>query len=250
MNRLYTLILLPLRVVAVLLLTLLGLSVQLALFWCVSRSLARAIVKFWSLGMLYCLGVKTIVSSDPGVVNTGVDVPQNQAALYVCNHVSWLDILAVQATAPVVFVAKSEIRSWPVLGWMVSLAGTCFIHRERRTALRGVHSALTALLQSRQSVCIFPEGTTSDGSEVGVFHAGLLQAAIEAGVCVQPLRLDYSSQAAAYIGEMSLLKSLSNVLLTPSLKVQVLMLSRIDSQGNTRQALALRAQRAIAQARV
>jgi 1-acyl-sn-glycerol-3-phosphate acyltransferase len=140
MNRLYTLILLPLRVVAVLLLTLLGLSVQLALFWCVSRSLARAIVKFWSLGMLYCLGVKTIVSSDPGVVNTGVDVPQNQAALYVCNHVSWLDILAVQATAPVVFVAKSEIRSWPVLGWMVSLAGTCFIHRERRTALRGVHS--------------------------------------------------------------------------------------------------------------
>jgi 1-acyl-sn-glycerol-3-phosphate acyltransferase len=230
-------LLLPFRITLVLACTLLGLSAQLALFWWVKPHTARRVVALWSHAMLACLGVRLqIQTSNPA--------PQ-QTALFVCNHVSWLDILALQASAPVVFVAKSEIKSWPVLGWMVALAGTCFIDRSRRTALRTVHSTLTAHLQAKQSVCIFPEGTTSDGQQVLPFHAGLLQAAIEAGAPVQPMRLDYSHREAAYIDDMTLMTSFANILLTPRLAVTVRVLPAIRVENMTRQALGIQAHHAI-----
>jgi 1-acyl-sn-glycerol-3-phosphate acyltransferase len=231
-------ILLPVRVVLVLMCTLLGLTVQLALFWWVSPQAARRVVALWSHTMLVCLGVSLRIQ------NADSSYTQ-QTVLVVSNHVSWLDILALQAATPVVFVAKSEIKSWPVLGWMVSLAGTCFIDRSRRTALRTVHSTLTAHLQKGQNVCIFPEGTTTDGTQVLPFHAGLMQAAIEAKVSVQPIRLQYSHIAAAYIGDLTLLTSLGNILLTPHLSVTVQTLPTLDFQGATRQTLALQAHAAI-----
>jgi 1-acyl-sn-glycerol-3-phosphate acyltransferase len=230
--------LLPLRVVLVLLCTLLGLLAQLALFWWISPRAARRVVSLWSLTMLACLGVSLRIQNAHSS-NT------QHTALVVSNHISWLDILALQAATPVVFVAKSDIKSWPVLGWMVSLAGTCFIDRSRRTALRTVHSTLTAHLQKGQSVCIFPEGTTTDGKHVLPFHAGLLQAAIEAKVPVQPIRLNYSHHAAAYIDDLTLLTSLGNILLTPNLSVTVQTLPRLDSEGATRQTLGLQAHAAI-----
>lgn len=236
--KLIAAILLPLRVVLVLLCTLLGLLTQLALFWWISPQAARRVVALWSHAMLACLGVSLRIPRSSAA-------SLQQAALVVSNHISWLDILALQATVPVVFVAKSEIKSWPVLGWMVSLAGTCFIDRSRRTALRTVHNTLTTHLQTGQSVCIFPEGTTSNGKQVLPFHAGLIQAAIDAGVPVQPVRLQYSHSAAAYIDELTLLTSLGNILLTPHLSVTVQTLASLDIEGATRQTLGLLAHAAI-----
>jgi 1-acyl-sn-glycerol-3-phosphate acyltransferase len=230
--------LLPLRVMLVLLCTLLGLMAQLVLFWWISPQAARSVVSLWSHTMLACLGVRLRFQNAPSS-NT------QHTALVVSNHISWLDILALQAATPVVFVAKSEIKSWPVLGWMVSLAGTCFIDRSRRTALRTVHSTLTAHLQKGQSVCIFPEGTTTDGKQVLPFHAGLMQAAIEAKVPVQPIRLHYSHSAAAYIDDLTLLTSLGNILLTPNLCVTVIALPSLGIEGATRQTLGLLAHAAI-----
>ena len=229
--------LLPVRGVLIILAVLAGLLAQLAFFGWVKPASARRIVTLWSRGMLACLGVGLHIEHAPQA--------HTHTSLVVSNHVSWLDILALQAAAPVVFVAKSEIRSWPVLGWMVSLAGTCFIDRSRRTALRTVHTALTAHLQAAQSVCIFPEGTTSDGQQVLPFHAGLLQAAIDAGVPVQPIRLRYSHPTAAYIGDMTLWNSLLNVLLTPRLLVNVQVLACVPSAGESRQRLAHVAHEAI-----
>lgn len=231
-------VLLPVRVVLVLLCTVLGLVAQLALFWWISPQAARRVVALWSQAMLACLGVSLRIP------NT-TSLNMQQTALVVSNHISWLDILALQASVPVVFVAKSEIKSWPVLGWMVSLAGTCFIDRSRRTALRTVHSTLTTHLQTGQSVCIFPEGTTSNGQQVLPFHAGLMQAAIDAGVPVQPMRLQYSHIAAAYIDDLTLLTSLGNILLTPHLSVTVQTLPSLGIEGATRQTLGLQAHAAI-----
>jgi 1-acyl-sn-glycerol-3-phosphate acyltransferase len=132
---------------------------------------------------------------------------------------------------------------------MVSLAGTCFIHRDRRTALRGVHSTLAAHLATGQSVCIFPEGTTSDGAHVLPFHAGLLQAAIEASVPLQPMRLDYSSQAAAYVGDITLLGSVARIVCAPNLFVTVRCLPCIAQEGCMRQELALLAHERITSAK-
>ena len=215
---------LPLRLAAVLAWTLCGLAMQLTIFPFTAPHTHRAVVTFWSRGMLRCLGVALQTQGQPNCA----------PALVVCNHISWLDILALQTAMPVVFVAKSEIRHWPVLGWMVALAGTCFIDRSRRSALRGVHGALTQHLQAGQSVCIFPEGTTSDGSGLLPFHAGLFESAIAAQVPVQPVLLRYSSVAAAYIGEMSLLRSALQVLLAPRLCATVLTLLPLASASSTR----------------
>ncbi len=230
--------LLPVRVALVLLCTAIGLIAQLSLFWWVSQTTARRVVSLWSRTMLACMGVQLRIQYSP-------EAATKQAALVVSNHISWMDILALQAAMPVVFVAKSEIKSWPVLGWMVSLAGTCFIDRSRRTALRTVHSTLTEHLKTGQSVCIFPEGTTSNGEQVLPFHAGLLQAAIEAGVPVQPIRLQYSHLAAAYVDDLTLLTSLGSVLLTPHLSVSVQALPRLSIEGATRQTLGIQAHAAI-----
>jgi 1-acyl-sn-glycerol-3-phosphate acyltransferase len=98
-------------------------------------------------------------------------------------------------------------------------------------------------------VCIFPEGTTSDGTQVLPFHGGLLQAAIDAQVAVQPMRLDYSDQAAAYIGDITLLGSFCNILLTQNLQVRVQALPAICAPHQQhRQAIASHAQLAIVDA--
>lgn len=229
-------VLLPVRVVLVLLCTVLGLVAQLALFWWISPQAARTIVTRWSRVMLFCLGVKVYRFGNPTIKN----------ALFVSNHISWLDILTLQAESNVVFVAKSEIKSWPILGWMVSLAGTCFIERDRRTALRNVHSTLSSQLSNGKSVCIFPEGTTTDGDSVLQFHGGLMQAAIDAKVAIQPIRLDYSHKAAAYIGDTTLIGSLKNILLaSPSIDVRIQFLPCITTDNTKRQDLALLSHRVI-----
>ena len=235
--RLVAALLLPARVMLVLTCVLLGLVTQLAFFTWLSPKGVRSIVSVWSRITLACMGVKLQIQHS--------QASSQRTMLVVSNHISWLDILALQAVMPVVFVAKSDIKSWPVIGWMVSLAGTCFIDRTRRTALRTVHSTLTTHLQAGQSVCIFPEGTTSDGRQVLPFHAGLLQAAIEARVPVQPVCLNYSNQAAAYIDDMTLIGSLGAILLTPNLSVTINALPTLSFEATTRQTLSQYAHKAI-----
>src|SRR5690606_17497009 len=116
------------------------------------------------------------------------------------------------------FVAKAELRRWPVVGWMSRAAGTLFIERERkRDALRVVHQ-LAQALRDGHSVVVFPEGTTGDGATLLPFHANLLQAAIATGTPVQPVVLRYSdaahrfSPAVQYLGATTLVRSAWRVL--------------------------------------
>lgn len=160
--------------------------------------------------------------------------PRGGPVLLTANHVSWLDILAIDAVQPVRFVSKADVRHWPVLGWMVACGGTLFIERERkRDAMRVVHQ-VAQTLQAGETVAVFPEGTTSDGTSLLPFHANLLQAAIATETPVQAVALRYRdahqpvSLAAAYIGETTLAQSLWMVAMADGLRVSVVML---DSQG-------------------
>lgn len=174
----------------------------------------------WSARMLAALDIECSVA---GAAPPG-------SLMIVANHVSWLDILALNAVRPARFVAKSEVRHWPLLGWLVASAGTLFIERTRsRDALRVVHQ-VAAALRAGETVALFPEGTTSEGDAVLPFHANLLQAAISAGAPIQPVVLRYSdagqrvSAAAAYVGETTLLQSLARVLGAQRLCVRVSLL--------------------------
>jgi 1-acyl-sn-glycerol-3-phosphate acyltransferase len=201
------------------------------------------IVQRWSVRMLRNLGVQVRVS---GAAHPG-------AVLMVANHVSWLDIPALHASAPQArFVSKSNIAHWPLLGRLARAGGTLFIERERkRDALRVVHEVADALRQA-DAVAVFPEGTTGAGDGVLPFHANLLQAAITTATVVQPIAIRYSepghpvSIAARYTGSTTLVESLMKVCRARGLVVDVRFLP-VDPAGESdRRVLAERLRERIA----
>ena len=93
-------------------------------------------------------------------------LPGDSPRFVVANHVSWTDIIALSSLHPFVFLAKSEVASWPVLGLLAKLQGTVFVERGARTAIPQVNDALTTVLRKGRDVFVFAEGTSSDGSQV------------------------------------------------------------------------------------
>lgn len=89
----------------------------------------------------------------------------------VANHVSWTDIIAVASLYPLVFLAKTEVRSWPVLGYLARLQGTIFVDRGRRQDVPKVNAALAKELREGKDLVVFAEGTSSDGVKVLKFNA-------------------------------------------------------------------------------
>ena len=187
----------------------------------------------WSTRMLNALGVSLRVSG----------TPRPGATLFVSNHISWLDILAVNAVQPVRFVSKADVRHWPLLGWLVACGGTLFIERERkRDALRVVH-LLADALKHGEKVAVFPEGTTGDGHALLPFHANLLQAAIATETPVQAIALRFSdaqhavSPAVAFLGDTTLAQSFWQVVMATDLCAQVRMLAPQATRHLDRRAL-------------
>jgi 1-acyl-sn-glycerol-3-phosphate acyltransferase len=205
-------------------------------------------VSTWSRGVLR--KVRTELHVD------GAEHRVEGPSLMVCNHISWLDIFVINAWRPAVFVSKSEVAGWPLLGPLIKGAGTLFIERERRRdALKVVHE-LADVLRTGRTAAVFPEGTTTDGDTLLPFHANLLQAAISASVPIQPLALRYEdrgtgevSHAPNYVGDTSLLSSLHRVASSGPIRARLQVLPPIASaDGVTRRELAQRSRAAIARA--
>ncbi len=178
--------------------------------------------------------------------------PTPGASLVVANHVSWLDILVLQSQLPGLFVAKAEVRRWPLIGSMAQVCSTIFVERSSRQSARTmVEDTLKALGQG-YSVVAFPEGTSSDGSDLGVFHANIFEAAIQARTPVQPVTLGYFNvhtglpdDTVLFIGDTTLVASLRKVMASSSIKASVHFGGVILPQGHTRKSLALQAQQSI-----
>lgn len=205
----------------------------------------EARIAWWAGKMLRLFGIRHRVQ---GGFRSG-------ATLLLCNHVSWLDILAVHAACPQArFVSKADVHHWPMVGRLAGAAGTLFIERERkRDALRVVHQMAEALGRG-ETVAVFPEGTTGDGRALLPFHANLLQAAIASGTPMQPVALRYRepgadpSTAVAWVGTTTLWANLWAVLCAEQLSVQVTVLPPMVSVHGERRALVQRVEQAIAEA--
>jgi 1-acyl-sn-glycerol-3-phosphate acyltransferase len=140
-------------------------------------------------------------------------------SLLVANHVSWLDILVLLATAPVRLVAKGEVGSWPGIGAMAGLSGAIWLNRSRPKELPHTVGEVTAALKAGRSVAVFPEGTTFCGIKQGRFRPAMFQAAIDANAPVVPTSIHYSSTGAAFIGDDTLWDSVRRVAALRSLTV-------------------------------
>ena len=123
---------------------------------------------FWGRWTLRCLGVRLDVTGPP---------PRGPFVV-TANHVSHLDIPVLAALFPGRFVAKSEIAGWPIVGWVVSLAGTLYVRRGDRKDVPRTVANMRATLDAGVGVSFFPEGWASRGLEVRRFHAALLESAV------------------------------------------------------------------------
>ncbi len=121
--------------------------------------------------------------------------PMRRDVVYVSNHVSWLDILAIAGQSGSAFVAKAELEAAPVVGWLASLNRTIYVSREDRGGVAEQIDRLREALTELWSVTIFPEGTTNDGKTLLPFKSSLLKILEPPpeGVVVQPLMLDYGA---------------------------------------------------------
>jgi 1-acyl-sn-glycerol-3-phosphate acyltransferase len=202
-------------------------------------------VEWWAGKLLRVAGITVRVSGTPRPGGT----------MLLANHVSWLDIVAVHVCCPQArFVSKSEVRHWPLVGALGDAVGTLYLERARaRDTFRVVHD-IAAAMQSGDTVAAFPEGTTGNGHALLPFHANLLQAAIAAGVPVQPVALRFSdasyaiSPAAAYVGDMSLVRSLWRIACATGLAVHVQWLLPQSGMHAERRALAAHVKQCIAEA--
>ena len=115
--------------------------------------------------------------------------PHSQAPLLVANHISWLDILVIGSVRTSRFLSKAEVKKWFLFGKLATHFGTLFIHRG--DGVSQAHQTIINCLTHNTSTVIFPEGTTSDGTQVKKFYPRLFAAAIEAKTLVQPVALHY-----------------------------------------------------------
>ena len=122
--------------------------------------------------------------------------------LIVCNHLSYLDILVLGARHPTLFVSKSEVRSWPLIGWLTECAGTLYINREQRTDVARLKESIQQLLGQGVPIAFFPEGTSTHGDQVLPFRASLLEPATVHQCPVTPASLAYHLKDGSVVEEV------------------------------------------------
>jgi 1-acyl-sn-glycerol-3-phosphate acyltransferase len=149
--------------------------------------LDHRVIRAWSAALMRICGFRL----------RRVGTPLPGATVFVANHVSWADIVVLHSQRMMGFVAKREIASWPLIGWMATRGETIYHERGSSESLGGVLHEMLARLRAGRSVGVFPEGRTRNGREVGPFHARIFLAAVEAGAPVQPVALRYGEHGKA-----------------------------------------------------
>lgn len=221
-----------------------GFIVVVFVFPRVSPARQHRRMRRWSGQMLRILRVRLEVA--------GVRPRRGEAAMLLANHVSWLDIFAILAVLPVRFVAKAEVRGWPLVGTLAARVGTLFLDRRRRQHTGAIGREIARALGRGEIVAVFPEGTTTDGSELLPFHASLLEGARIAGAALRPAAIRFTRRdgtlcrEVAYDGDKSVLDTLWSIAAQPAIHAQVRFLPALAPGSGTRRELAREASVVIA----
>lgn len=223
------------RLVPVLLHLLKGLSICTLVFPFLTPPQRQQRVGRWSAQLLRIFRVSVTLAR-------GSCAPMD--GLWVANHVSWIDVFVINALYPARFVAKSEVRAWPLVGALCAKAGTIFLARANRRDLQRTNTLLVGRLREGERIVVFPEGTSAAQGAMLPFRANLFEAAILAGVPVQPLALSYVDadgamhSAVEYIGATTLLESMVAMLSGRHIYAQLQMLPALGELEKDRRLLA------------
>jgi 1-acyl-sn-glycerol-3-phosphate acyltransferase len=232
------------------------------LFPFMGRPARQARIRRWSHKLVVICGLKVVIrhANANAAAGTQAGMPggsdarppladgTQSHALMVANHISWLDIFVVNSLEPCRFVAKSDIRGWPMVGWLCAKTGTIFISRGKRSAVRAIFQGVVSSIGAGDRIMFFPEGTTASQGSLLPFHPNLFEAAIEAGVPVQPYAIRYLDEggglhaAADFIGETTIVESILAILKargTRPITAELTVLAPIGTDGAHRRDLAV-----------
>jgi 1-acyl-sn-glycerol-3-phosphate acyltransferase len=218
-----------LRVNRVITHTLLGLLITTVLFPLSSQQFKARLIKWWCHQLLVAFNLRVVTY---GHIPNATTLLSNN--MFIANHISWTDIHALNSLLPLRFIAKSEIKNWPIFGYLVSHANTLFIDRNKRQDAKRTIDIAKKSLQAGDNLCLFPEGTTTDGTEIMPFKSSLIQAAILANSTVWPVAIRYPNADAsvntkvAYAGETTLIESIQQILLQQQPTVELHFLAPIS----------------------
>lgn len=177
-------------------------------------------------------------------------VIDDEATLWVSNHVSWLDIVVLGSLRPLIFVAKSEVGAWPIVGFMARRNGTLLVRRGDAASTRRTAEAMAWSLRQKRRIMLFPEGTSSNGERVLRFHSRLFQPAILIGGKVQAVALAYRGEArslAPFVGDDEFLPHLWDLLAATQISVDLTFCAPVSAGDGSRDTLARALHRQIAE---
>ena len=194
----------------------------------------KKVINYWSKILLSLIRLRVICKGEKN------ELPE-YPFIVVANHISWVDIFVLLSVLPISFIAKIEIKKWFFLGYLVEMAGTIFIDRNRRKSLSEVaKKIIQKSADHKKSYAFFPEGKTSSGKTIQKFHSGLFSLFFEnqeltlLPVLIKYKKNDVFTEACAYVGDMTLLESVVRIIKNPHLsaEVQIMPVSVIKNNSN------------------
>ncbi|MCX7545328.1 lysophospholipid acyltransferase family protein [Marinicella gelatinilytica] len=189
------------------------------------RQLNQWVVTFWSRLMCAIMGLEIKIYGDKPV----------SPVMLVANHVSWLDIPIIHSFILAGFVAKHEIKYWPVLGWLAMAGDSVFLNRGNSQSRKAVLTQLKKRLTQGRSVAIFPEGTVTDGSYLRPFHRQLIHAAVETRTPIVPVAIKFLNQEGqrearvGFIDDEPFLQHVFRILQLPHTTVEIYCGARLTN---------------------
>lgn len=222
----------------------------LALILCVAmimlpRNICHILIQYWAKRLLRILRIKITLSGEV------LKFLSKDTYLIVSNHISWLDIPVIFSLKPITFVSASDVKTWPIIGMLAKISGAIFVDRNRKSSLVEVIQAMNHHFKNeKQSICIFPEGITSNGYQVLPFKSNLFQSAFESNKLLLPLSIKYKennvlTNRPSFHGSTTLFQSFKRVAKSNLIEV-VVDIGHPVKPAQSRKDLSLKIQKAIA----
>jgi len=188
-------------------------------------------IEWWSLRLLKIFNVRLIINKNLKRILS------KKNYLIVSNHISWLDIFVINSICPVIFVSKYSVSKWPFIGWLAKATDTIFIDRNKISKIKETTIKIENYLENKGSIFMFPEGTSTDGKSLLPFKSNLFQSAINTNSDILPIGIQYQNKkkftsAPSYIGDMSLIDSVLNLIKLDNIDAKITILSPIRKDGS------------------
>lgn len=199
---------------------LLGYLICLALM-ILPTNINNRLIQYWAKRLLSILNIKITLSGEV------LKFLGNESYLVVSNHISWLDIPVIFSLKPIAFVSASNIKTWPIIGFFAKISGAIFVDRLRKSSLPEVIQAMNVHFKNdKQSICIFPEGGTSNGYQVLPFKSNLFQSAFESNKLLLPLSIKYKennvlTNRTSFHGSTTLIQSFKRIAKSNVIEVMI-----------------------------